>query len=53
MEPDINKHHMFETYAEAYEFWVNLSEDLRDKIDPPRQSHNCWIVDKEIPQWRL
>ena len=45
-EPNSNNHHIFDTYEEAYEVYMSLSNEIREIIDPPRQSHNCWIFDK-------
>ena len=47
MEPDENKHHIFGTYAEAIESYMQLPQEIQEKISAPRQSHGCWIIDKE------
>jgi hypothetical protein len=46
VEPDLLRHHIFDTYAEAMTAWVLLSDETREVIQPPRQSHDCWIFDK-------
>jgi hypothetical protein len=46
MEPDINKHHIFDTYIQAIEAWMALPEETQELIAPPRQSHDCWIFDR-------
>jgi hypothetical protein len=53
-EPDPNLHYFFTTYAEAIAAWSALQadeeipEEIRMKIDAPRQTHGGWIFDKEI-----
>lgn len=47
MEPDETRHHIFTTYDEALKAWASLPEEKQALIAPPRQSHNCWIFDKE------
>lgn len=53
MEPDADRHHIFETFQEAQDAWEAFQAD--DSIDPevrayiaaPRQALvNCWIYDK-------
>jgi hypothetical protein len=46
-EPDANIHHLFDTWGEAIAAWMLLPEHVQDEITPPRQSHDCWIFDRE------
>jgi len=46
-EPDTAKHHIFLTLAAALDAWNALPEEQRAKTPPPRQSHGCWIFDKD------
>ena len=45
-EPNLLIHEIFETYEEAYAAYELLSEEEKEIIATPRQSHNCWIFDK-------
>jgi hypothetical protein len=45
-EPDTDRHHIFETFTEAMTAWMLLPDDT--EITPPRQSHDCWIIDREV-----
>jgi hypothetical protein len=47
-EPDPAVHVIFETFAEAITAWMLLPEHVQDEITPPRQSHDCWIFDREV-----
>jgi hypothetical protein len=51
-EPDYNKQFVFETYEEAMEAWMALPAELQEIISSPRQSHHCWIFDKEPEEWQ-
>jgi len=46
MEPDENKHYIFNTFAEAMENYMQLPIETQLQIAAPRQSHDCWIYDK-------
>jgi hypothetical protein len=46
MEPDIDKHYIFETFEEAMTAYVEGNFE-QFEIAAPRQSHGCWIFDKE------
>jgi len=52
MEPNVDKHYIFATYAEAMEAWLELPVELQEIIPSPRQSHECWIFDKEPEEWQ-
>lgn len=52
MEPDTDKHHIFDTFAEAMQAWMLMPEELQEQIASPRQSHGCWIFDKEPKEWQ-
>jgi hypothetical protein len=45
-EPDEAAQLLFQTYEQAWEAWCALPDEQKQKIDPPRQSHGCWIFDK-------
>jgi hypothetical protein len=47
LEPDIKKHYIFSTYEQAMEAWDALTKEQKEKINPPRQSHKCWIFDRD------
>ena len=48
MEPDLDRQYIFGSYSEAMEAWMLLPEEAQEVIAPPRQSHDCWIVDREV-----
>lgn len=52
-EPDPDRHHIFDDYETAQEFYealledMSLTDDQRERLEPPRQSHHdTWIIDK-------
>jgi hypothetical protein len=45
-EPDSEKQYIFDTYEQAMEAYMLLSEEIKEIIAGPRQSHDCWIFDK-------
>jgi hypothetical protein len=45
-EPDETAQFLFQTYEQAWEAWCALPDEQKQKIDPPRQSHGCWIFER-------
>jgi hypothetical protein len=45
-EPDEKYHNIFNTYEEAMSSYLELSIEVQEEIQTPRQSHDCWIYDK-------
>jgi len=43
-EPDDVLHHIFDTWSEAMQAWMLLPDDT---VAPPRQSHGCWLFDRQ------
>jgi hypothetical protein len=50
IEPNYELHYIFNTHAEAHDAWSSLPEDIQELIQPPRQSHDCWIFDKIVQE---
>ena len=51
-EPDKQYHYIFQTLSEAMEAWIELSPELREMTESPRQVlPNVWVFDKptELP----
>lgn len=46
-EPDPSRHNIFATSEEAHASWEALTDELKERIAPPRQTHGGWIFDKE------
>ena len=46
-EPDPYRHQIFPTFSEALTAWQQLPLELQSTIAPPRQSHGCWIFERE------
>jgi hypothetical protein len=53
-EPDPDRHHIFEDFGIAQEFYdamlhdLSIGEDIRAELRGPRQSHGVWLLDKVI-----
>jgi hypothetical protein len=47
MEPDADRHHVCHEFGDAYAAWLALPAEVRETIASPRQSHDCWIFDKD------
>jgi hypothetical protein len=53
LEPDPSKHHIFEKFSDAMDFYnttqrdMSLTDEEKDSIKPPRQAiNNFWIIDR-------
>lgn len=47
MEPNPDKHFIFDTFSEALEAWMLLSPEQQEVIASPRQAiPDVWIFDK-------
>lgn len=45
-EPNPIYHWIFDNYEDAMNAYMLLSEEIKEIIAGPRQSHDCWIFDK-------